>query len=169
MTGNRDFVLPSEVVLPGHHITVEVVHPARRLPRRFLQRAITAVLEGESVPTAEISVVLCDDAFIRHINAEYLQHDWATDVISFPLSHAPLMGELYISVDTARRQAAEYGVSLQNELVRLAVHGVLHLVGYDDQTDAEQALMHSLQESYVARLTKRCTDTSDKRRSSYAR
>ncbi len=141
--------------LHGHSVTVDVAHSAKWLPRALIRRAARAVLEGEGAGNAHVGVVLCDDEMIRYLNACYLGHDWATDVISFPLGSDPLDGEIYISVDTARHQAAEAGVSLRNELVRLVVHGVLHLLGYDDCTEVERQRMHARQEEYVERILQR--------------
>lgn len=134
-------------------ITIERQHPSfARVPRQWLRRVVTAVLEGEGAAEAVVTLVLCTDRYIRRLNRQFLQHDWATDVITFPLAEQRCEGEIYISVDTARRQAAEYGVSLRNELGRLAAHGVLHLLGYDDATDHERARMHKLEDYYLARV-----------------
>lgn len=149
MERSERFVVPEDVAIVGRVIVVERACDAPRLPKRTIERAVAAALDGEAIADARVTVVVCDDETIRAINAQFLDHDWATDVITFPLAEAPLEGEIYISVDTARRQAAEYGVSLRNELVRLAVHGTLHLVGYDDTTEAERLLMHRVQERYV--------------------
>lgn len=152
MNENNDFVLPGNLYNEGITIAVEVSHPAQRLPRRLLKHAVAEVLSHEGVVTAQITIVLCDDAMIQAMNTRFLQHDWPTDVITFPLCQQPLVGEIYISVDTAQRQAAEYGVVLSNELVRLVVHGVLHLLGYDDCTDDDRRQMQTVQERYVARI-----------------
>jgi probable rRNA maturation factor len=104
---------------------------------------------------AEISVVLTDDAVIHEMNRDYRGYDKATDVLSFAqndtLPAAPalpsstdapqLLGDIVISVDTAVRQAAQHGVTLDRELALLAVHGLLHLLGYEDETEAGAALM----------------------------
>jgi rRNA maturation RNase YbeY len=83
------------------------------------------------------------------LNKQYLQHDYATDVITFPLDEQPLYGEIYVSLETARRQANEYGVTVVNELCRLAVHGALHLLGYDDATLEDRAAMHKLESKFI--------------------
>lgn len=104
---------------------------------------------GQRVKHASVSIVLVDDRSIRSMNKKYLQHDYATDVITFPLDASPVVGEIYISLDTAKRQAADYGVTQTNELCRLAVHGVLHLCGHDDATEAERQAMHKLENRYI--------------------
>ena len=122
------------------------------LPNKKLKQVCKAVLAGEKLKKAEINVVLINDDSIRKLNKEFLNHDYYTDVISFLLSDntEKIEGEVYISVDTARKQAAEYKVSLQNELMRLTAHGVLHLSGYDDQTGEERSRMRELENKYIA-------------------
>lgn len=108
-------------------------------------------LRGQRVRTATVDVILLDDADIHSMNKQYLRHDYATDVITFPLGEGTLEGEIYISLDTAKRQAEEYGVTLENELCRLTVHGVLHLCGYDDADDASRTVMRQLEDRYITR------------------
>ncbi len=124
------------------------------IPRAKMQHAIEQVLRGEKwrkqpIKSASVSVILVDDAKIHAMNKEFLHHDYPTDIITFPLEEDTIDGELYISLDTAARQAAEYGVSFTNELMRLAVHGTLHLVGYDDATDEERKEMSRLEDRYI--------------------
>ena len=126
----------------------------KRIPRVKMRRVIENVLRGEkwrkeTISSATVSVILVDDAKIHAMNIEFLQHDYPTDIITFPLEEDCIDGELYISVDTAAKQAADYGVSLTNELMRLAAHGTLHLVGYDDATEAERKEMSRLEDHYI--------------------
>jgi probable rRNA maturation factor len=104
---------------------------------------------GQYVESASVSVVIVDDERIHAMNNEFLQHDYPTDIITFPMDDAAVDGEMYISIETAQRQAKEYGVSLTNELMRLAAHGTLHLVGYDDATDSQRAIMSYLEDTYM--------------------
>jgi probable rRNA maturation factor len=99
----------------------------------MIKRAIRETLKHEDIADAEISVALVDDAHIVQLNQQYLKHKGPTDVISFPLygkAESPV-GDIYIGVEQARRQAAELGIPLQQELQRLAIHGTLHVLGYD--------------------------------------
>lgn len=98
-----------------------------------VEAAVRHVLRGEGVLVAEISVALVSDAEITALNEDYLQHQGPTDVISFALheeGESPL-GDIYVCVDQATRQAPEYGAAPADEVVRLAVHGTLHVLGYD--------------------------------------
>ncbi len=125
----------------------------RGLSRRDTVRLVTAVLRGERIRNAEVSIVFVGNRFIRPLNRGFLHHDRVTDVITFPLSPPPeLEAEVYVNVEQAKRQAAEYRVSRREELTRLVVHGVLHSAGYRDGRTKERQRMFERQERYVGRL-----------------
>ena len=88
-----------------------------------------------AVNDPEISVVFCDDPFIQDLNAEYRGKNKPTDVLSFAQEDPQTLGDIIISVPTAARQAEAAGWPLQHEIALLAVHGLLHLLGYDDETE----------------------------------
>ncbi|MFL5382325.1 MAG: rRNA maturation RNase YbeY [Longimicrobiaceae bacterium] len=98
-----------------------------------VEAAVRHVLCAEGVPVAEISVALVSDAEITALNEDYLHHQGPTDVISFALHDdgQPPLGDVYVGVDQALRQAAEYGATPADEVLRLAVHGTLHVLGWD--------------------------------------
>lgn len=131
----------------------------RPMPKRLkerLKRAVETVLKGERIKTpAIVSVVLCDDKTIQELNLRYLGHDYPTDVLSFPLSEGELtgqtklVGEIIISVETAERNAKKYRQTLEQELSRLAVHGTLHLLGYDDATPQQRRKMRGKERKYL--------------------
>ncbi|MDZ4744414.1 MAG: rRNA maturation RNase YbeY [bacterium] len=114
--------------------------------------SIEKTLKREGVKTARVDVVLVDDKEMKKLNSRFLKHNRTTDVITFPLEVDPMYGEIYISLEAARRQAIEYGVGVINELSRLAVHGTLHLVGYDDSTEEQANIMHRLEDKYITSL-----------------
>jgi probable rRNA maturation factor len=111
------------------------------LPEDALIEAVRHVLHAEGVEAAEISIACVDDAQIAQLNQDYLGRDGPTDVISFPLHLAgdPPLGDIYLGVDQARRHAEALGVPLAEELLRLAVHGTLHVLGHD-HPDGEERL-----------------------------
>jgi probable rRNA maturation factor len=127
-------------------------HPVRT---RLLIRATRRLLRTSGLPRAEVNVMLTDDAGIHEMNRAYRGYDRATDVLSFAQNEAvpaapsltaaadapQLLGDVVISVDTALRQAAANEISLDRELALLAVHGLLHLLGYEDESEAGAALM----------------------------
>ncbi len=120
----------------------------------FLRQAVRTVLAGESLERAEISVAIVDDAAIHGLNLKYLQHDYATDVLSFLLNSPgePLEGEIVLSAETAAREASQYGWNKEDELLLYLIHGTLHLIGHDDTSDAERAAMRAKERRYLAEL-----------------
>ena len=116
--------------------------------------AIQRVLAGHGVTTAEVSVAVGDDARIQALNRVHLSHDYPTDVLSF-VYHAngnTVNGELVVSAETARRAGAEHGMAPHDELLLYIVHGTLHLVGCDDQTDDARRAMRAHERSFIAAI-----------------
>lgn len=121
-----------------------------------LEQAVRHTVEREGGEVVEISLALLGDDDIRELNQRFLGHDRPTDVIAFTLGEdAERVGDVYVGVDQARRQAAELGVPVDQELVRLAVHGTLHVLGHDHPEGEERydSPMFVLQERIVAELT----------------
>lgn len=121
----------------------------KRIPRQKLEKAVQTVFVEEKCNEGEVRIIFENDEVIHTLNREYLGHDYTTDVITFPLEERPLEGEIYISVDIAKIQAVEYAESLSDVLTRLAVHGALHLTGYDDSTDIDRERMNELETYYI--------------------
>lgn len=124
--------------------------------RRLLREAVRAALADRGCDEAEISLTLLSDPEIAALNRRYLGHDRPTDVISFPLhepDEAPL-GDIYIGWEHALRQARRLEVPPEEELVRLAVHGTLHVLGYEhpEGTARERSPMWRLQEAVTRRV-----------------
>jgi len=133
-------------------VSVINAHPTTRLRRAPIATAVAATLRGEKIRRAEVTVVLVSDGELLRMNREFLRHDYFTDVITFPIENDPMEGEIYISIDRAREQAAQYGVGVYHEVCRLAIHGTLHLAGHDDATFEERAAMSALEDRYLATL-----------------
>ena len=128
-------------------------HRRRRFPRRETLRTVRDVLKGEGARVHAISVVFVGSRYIRSINRKYLSHDTVTDVLAFPLGdEKSAEGEIYVNLDRAASQAREYGVSMRNETRRLIVHGLLHLLGYDDRTSGARRQMSMREDHYLERL-----------------
>lgn len=101
----------------------------------------------------EISLLLTDDETIKQLNKEYRNKDKSTDVLSFPMEDEIMLGDIAISVDTAKRQAEEAEINLDRETAFLFIHGLLHLLGYDHETSQEdEAEMFALQEKILKKL-----------------
>ncbi len=116
-----------------------------------LARVAQAIVRDHGPPACQISIAIVDDATIHRLNRQYLNHDYATDVLSFALERTPdrLEGEIVVSGETARAQAARYGWPPDHELLLYVIHGMLHLVGFDDQTPAEREAMRCAEDLYL--------------------
>ena len=123
----------------------------KSIPKIKIKKAIEKILSDENVFEAELNLIFVDDDKILELNKKYLNHNWVTDVITFPLNeeNENLEGEIYISAPTAEKQANEYKVLLKEELLRLAIHGVLHLTGYNDKTETEKKEMRLKEDYYL--------------------
>ena len=119
--------------------------------KQFNNRWLKLVAESEICRLGDINVIFCSDPYILNINLQYLGHDYFTDIITFDYSKKPVIsGDLFISVDSVRENAVFYSTEFQEELHRVIVHGILHLIGYDDHTDADTAVMRSKENYYLA-------------------
>jgi probable rRNA maturation factor len=120
-----------------------------------LRRLLLSALAGERAPTGTLHVQLVSDDVMRRVNADFRGKDETTDVLSFAYWNEPhageLLGEVLVSPVVARRQAREEGRPLDEEIARLALHGLLHVLGYDHETARERKHMLSLQEEYIAK------------------
>jgi probable rRNA maturation factor len=106
-----------------------------------VEAAVRHVLRAERIQAAEISVALVGDGEIAALNREYLDHEGPTDVLAFHLHDEgePPLGDVYVGVEQAARQAPGFGASPADEVLRLAVHGTLHVLGYDHPAGADRA------------------------------
>lgn len=121
-----------------------------------LRDAVRGILTAEKVRDAEISIAVVDDVKMHELNLRYLNHDYATDVLSFRFDEegdAQLEGEIIVSVDTAEREALEYGWKCEDELLLYVIHGALHLVGYDDQEVRDRKAMRDAEAKHLARFS----------------
>ena len=109
------------------------------------------VVESEIRRIGQISIIFCSDNYILDVNQQYLQHDYFTDIITFDYCEGDrLSGDLFIRVDTVRENAIEYGTDFKDELNRVIVHGILHLIGYDDHEEEDIAQMRAKENYYLS-------------------
>lgn len=140
------------------NIEIEIANEqtALEVDEEQIRATVRAALELGHVTRAEITVALVDDATIHDVNRQFLNHDYPTDVISFPLSDSPeaLIGDIVLSTDTARREAARVdGVWTPTDEVLLYVaHGMLHLVGFDDHADDDLARMRDAEVAVLRKV-----------------
>lgn len=120
-----------------------------RLPKRQAGELADRILAGER-RNRSINIIFTDDDRITQLNAAYRKHNRPTDVLSFTADpDEGILGEVYISIDAARRQAADYGATLGEEILRLVCHGVLHLCGYDHHRRPDTAAMKARENKYL--------------------
>jgi rRNA maturation RNase YbeY len=108
-----------------------------------LKTFLKSIFEREGQKLKELQYVFCSDAYLLEMNQQFLQHDTYTDIITFEMSEVSgeTVGEIYISIDRVRDNAAKFNVSEETELHRVIFHGALHLCGYKDKTKKDAALM----------------------------
>lgn len=125
----------------------DFVYKGKALNNRWLR----TVIESEIRSTGNISIIFCSDNYILDINQRFLGHDYFTDIITFDYCEgSKISGDLFISVDSVRENAIEYGVLFYEELNRVMVHGILHLIGYDDHTEDDIRQMRSKEDYYLS-------------------
>lgn len=118
--------------------------------KRRTSRWLKLVAESEIRRLGDISVIFCSDNYILDVNMKYLQHDYFTDIITFDYCEKDILsGDLFISIDSVRENAQFYGTEFADELNRVMVHGLLHLIGYDDHTEADIAVMRQKENYYL--------------------
>lgn len=119
--------------------------------RRKTNEWLKLAAESEIRRIGNISIIFCSDNYVLDINQKYLQHDYFTDIITFDYCEWDrLSGDLFISVDSVRENSVEFGTEFKDELNRVIIHGLLHLVGYDDHTEKDIKLMRSKENYYLS-------------------
>lgn len=133
-------------------ITFSFQYPVSLAERKRLRTFLEHLFQKEGKQAASLSIVFCSDEYLLKINRDFLQHDYYTDIITFDLSDARsdlITGEIYISVNTVRKNARRFQTPMFRELHRVIFHGVLHLCGYMDKTKKQQEIMRSKEDEYL--------------------
>ena len=127
--------------------------------KKELKEAIKDLTQQEGKTLKDLSLVFTDDDYLLEVNKQYLNHDYFTDVITFDYSSFPeVSGDVMISLDRVKDNAATLNQSFELEFYRVVFHGVLHLCGYKDKTDADAAVMRSKEDFYINRFVSRETN-----------
>ncbi len=120
--------------------------PGKRAVRQF----ISSLFEREGKILQRLDYIFCSDEFLLKINQTHLNHDFYTDIITFDLSEGEgVIGEIYISLDRVKENAKLFGNTTKQELLRVIIHGALHLCGYLDKTKTQIAIMRKMENSYL--------------------
>lgn len=120
--------------------------------RSSLKVFIETLFKREKKKLSGLNYIFCSDKYLLDINKQYLKHDFYTDIITFGLSEPgePITGEIYISIDRVRDNAAQFKTTLKKEMHRVIFHGALHLCGYRDKKKEEELLMRKMEDKYLA-------------------
>lgn len=120
----------------------------------LLKDWIITIASEQNFEVGEINYIFCDDAYLHKLNVEFLDHDTLTDIISFDNSLGKLLnGDIFISVERVKDNAAEFKVSFQDELHRVMIHGVLHYMGYKDKSSDEKKMMRNQENLALEKLS----------------
>ncbi|RYF91234.1 MAG: rRNA maturation RNase YbeY [Chitinophagaceae bacterium] len=134
------------------NISFNFLAPVTLNKRRDLKAHIKRMFELEQKHGGQLNFIFCSDDYLLDINRTYLNHNYFTDIITFDLSQSNsnlIEGEIYISIDTVRSNAEQFHTTPNHELHRVIFHGVLHLLGYNDKTTAQQQLMTTKEDFYL--------------------
>ena len=131
------------------YLDVKPAIPYRTALKAFIEKLFTR----ENKKLSSLSYIFCTDEHLLGINQQYLNHNFYTDIITFPLSEPglPIAGEIYISVERVKENAHTLGLSFKEELHRVVFHGALHQCGYLDKKPSEQKKMRSKEDEYLKR------------------
>lgn len=114
---------------------------------------VRAVAASYNKRVGEVAYVFCDDEKILEVNRQYLKHDYYTDIITFDYCEGDVLsGDLFISLDTVRTNAEQFGKTYDDELHRVIIHGILHLVGINDKGPGEREIMEAAENKALALL-----------------
>jgi len=123
------------------------------LDQDFCGRQIKQLINEEKKETGDISVIFCSDRYLLEMNKKHLNHDYFTDIITFNyVEDDVISGDLFISSDRIRENAGKFNVTFHEELYRVILHGILHLVGYNDKTSEEKKVMKDKENYYLGKI-----------------
>jgi len=123
--------------------------------KQVIRTWIFDTIQAYQCKAGEINYIFCSDEYLRKVNIEYLQHDYYTDIITFDSSEEEgiIAGDMYISIERITDNAQQLQTTFEQELYRVLIHGILHLIGYADDTDENEAEMRSLENKALQSLS----------------
>jgi probable rRNA maturation factor len=132
-------------------VNFHFIEPVTLTQRTLVKEIITYLFKKEKTSLKQLQYIFCSDEYLLDINRQHLNHDYYTDIITFDLSEKGegVTGEIYISVDRIKDNAREFGVPVKHELIRVILHGALHLCGYKDKSKKHKELMTKMEDKYL--------------------
>jgi len=117
-----------------------------------LKKWIGRFFSDHKIQIQNINYIFCSDPYLRNLNKKYLQHDYFTDVITFDnsIEKGKTEGDIYISIDRVRANAEKYKTTFEDELLRVIIHGALHLTGYDDKSESQKKAMRMMEDQWLS-------------------
>ncbi len=131
-----------------HYFNEDVAFP--KIKKRITTGWIKQVISIEEKRVGDISFIFCSDEYLLEVNRKYLNHDYFTDIITFDNVEGSLIsGDIFVSVDRVKENSVEFATSFDNEIHRIIIHGVLHLLGYKDKVKKDKHLMTQKEDLYL--------------------
>jgi len=130
-------------------VRVFLDHPSLRTGLSAFEKEASRLLAKEGAASRRTDIVLSGDSLLRKLNKKFRRKDKPTDVLSFAFNEPGFLGEIYISLDRAKKQAREYGLSFRDEIRRLMVHGLFHLLGYTHYRKKTRSAMEKKESVYL--------------------
>lgn len=125
-----------------------------KIQKRKITNWIKETIASEGKSTGDISFIFCSDNYLLGVNKQYLNHDYFTDIITFDyVENQVISGDIFISCDRVQENALEYKTGFYNELTRIIIHGILHLLGYEDKSENDKLLMTKKEDFYLENLS----------------
>jgi rRNA maturation RNase YbeY len=125
----------------------------------FFVLTINDIIVTENYEVGELTIVFCSDVYLLDLNKTYLNHDYYTDIITFEYTEGSVVsGDLFISIERVKENSGAFDVNFINELCRVIYHGVLHLCGYKDKSDADIKIMREKENYYLEKFVSRETN-----------
>ena len=120
----------------------------------FFVSWLNNVCKSENYELEQLNLIFCSDEYLLDMNKSHLDHDYYTDIITFDYSETTVVGDLFISIDRVNENAVENNVTFINERNRIVVHGLLHLLGYNDKTTSDKQLMTEKENFYLENVSR---------------
>lgn len=137
--------------MPSLHFFEEEVKFKLPHPRKT-SNWIKESIKKEKKKLVELNYIFCSDKYLREINIQYLKHKTYTDIVTFDTSEGPglIQGDIFISIDRVRENAAKFNTEFEEEIHRVIIHGVLHLLGYSDKSSRKKSSMRKKEDAYLS-------------------